>query len=406
MDLHEYQSKSLMREFNILNLLDGYSILKEQDIESVLKEAFSKVEKQKKPIVVKAQVHAGGRGKAGGVRVCKTFAEAVDYSKSLFGHRLVTKQTGKNGQLVSALYCEVGCDIEKEFYLSMLVDREKKCVSIIVSTEGGMDIEEVAHNNPEKIYTINVEFCSDYMPFYTRKIMYFLSLDYQKYNVKLHELMKKLYDFFLLKDLSLLEINPLVLTKDHTIDNIGGDFIVLDAKLNIDENALFRQSKIFNIRDKTQEDELESKAKDVNLSYVKLDGEIGCMVNGAGLAMATMDIVQLYGAKPANFLDVGGGANQDSVEIALNIIIEDRSVKAILINIFGGIVQCDMIAKAIIGAASSLISKGKILPKIVVRLSGTNSEVGLKIIEDSDLDILTALDLDDAAKKVVSLIKG
>jgi succinyl-CoA synthetase beta subunit len=401
MDLHEYQAKSLMRDFGIVELLDGFLIPKESEIEDVLKCAFDK----HSICVVKAQVHAGGRGKAGGVKVCKSIADAVDFSKNLFKkERLVTNQTSKEGQFISALYCEAGCAISKEFYLSMIVDRESNSVSLVVSTEGGMDIEEVAHDTPEKIHVMNVDFISGYMPFHTKKLCDFLNLDLKKYSKKLHHLVSKLYSFFVSMDLSMLEINPLVLT-NGTDEDPDGDFVVLDAKVNVDDNGLFRHKDIIAMRDKTQEDCLESKARDCNLSYVKLDGSIGCMVNGAGLAMATMDIIQLYGSEPANFLDVGGAADLESVKIALGIILEDRDVKAILINIFGGIVRCDIIANAIVGASKSLLNEGKSLPTMVVRLAGTKSDLGLEILSESGLNIVTADDLDDAAKKVVNLVK-
>jgi succinyl-CoA synthetase beta subunit len=401
MDLHEYQAKSLMRDFGIVELLDGFLIPNKAEIDSVLKCAFS----AHNVLVVKAQVHAGGRGKAGGVKVCTSISEAISFSKNLFNQkRLITKQTDAKGQYISALYCEAGCQIEKECYLSMIIDRESSSVSVIASTEGGMDIEDVAHSSPEKIHSMGIDFISGYMPFHTKKLCSFLNLDFKKYFKKLHHLMLNLYNFFISKDLSMLEINPLVLTKSDKNDE-DGNFVILDAKANIDDNGLFLHKNVLLMRDKTQEDVLESKAKDHNLSYVKLDGSIGCMVNGAGLAMATMDIIQLYGEKPANFLDVGGGADLEGVKTALSIIIDDKDVKSILINIFGGIVRCDVIANAILGASQELIKEGKILPTIVVRLAGTNSDLGLKILSKSGLNILTANDLDDAAKKVVNSVK-
>ena len=417
MHLHEYQSKSLMREFGIKNLLQGFVIKKDSEIELILSQAFS----MSPVIVIKAQVHAGGRGKAGGVKVCESFDEAVQYSKSLIGTRLVTKQTDSEGQIVSALYCELGCNIFKEFYLSILVDRSNKCVSIVTSTEGGMDIEAVAERDPEKIHTTKVDVMTGYMPFHTRKILLFFNLEFSKYFERLHDILSQLYGFFIKKDLSLLEVNPLVLTrvikKDLSLLEVNplvltrereddfGEFIILDAKIELDENSAFRQKELFELRDRTQEEELECKAKDNNLSYVKLGGSIGCMVNGAGLAMATMDIIQFYGEKPSNFLDVGGGASAEGVKVALGIILEDSGVKAVLINIFGGIVKCDMIATSIVEASRSLIAEGKKMLPMVVRLSGTNSELGLKIITESALNIVTALDLDDAAKKAVESVK-
>jgi succinyl-CoA synthetase beta subunit len=399
MDLHEFQAKFLLKEFGIENILNGFLISKKEEIESVLQNAFLK----NSIVVLKAQVHAGGRGKAGGVKVCKSLDEAANFANSMLGTKLVTKQTSAEGQYISSIYCEAGCNIDKEFYLSFIVDRAKNCVSIICSSEGGMDIEEVAEKNPNKIGNVIVDFISGYMPFHTRKICAVLGLDLKKYFKKLHDLLVKMYSFFVAKDLNVLEVNPLVLTKGSE-DDLDGNFILLDAKLNVDDNSLFRHQDVVQMRDRTQEDPLESKAKDKNLSYVKLDGSVGCMVNGAGLAMATMDIIQHYGQKPANFLDVGGGADQEGVKTALNIILDDKSVKAILINIFGGIVRCDMIANAIVGAVKDLINNGVQVVPIVARLSGTNSSLGSKILLESGIEIIPASDLDDAARKVIDLV--
>jgi succinyl-CoA synthetase beta subunit len=405
MDLHEYQAKLIMQEYQI-NV--PYGLVAKNEDEFL--EKANKVINKNGICVVKAQVHAGGRGKAGGVKVYKDVEEAIKFAKKMFNSRLITKQTDSDGQLVSSIYFEEGCKIKKEYYLSFLIDREKNCVSVIVSTEGGMDIEEVSEKNPEKIHTINIftenfDVLNSYKDYHTKEIIKCLELEESNFFLKAHDLLSKIYRMFVQKDISLLEINPLVLTDDNNL-------IVLDGKINIDDNGLFRQNEIKDMRDKTQEDELDSYAKDAGLSYVRLDGNIGCMVNGAGLAMATMDIIKYYGGSPANFLDVGGGADSEGIKTALEIILKDGNVKAVLINIFGGIVQCDMVAEAVIKAIRGLLSinNNKVL-NFVIRLSGTKSNIGSKIIADfgseklENLNIVTADDLDDAAKKIVDMVK-
>ena len=405
MDLHEYQAKLLMAKYGI-NIPYGVVVKNENEFFSKAKEVFD----NNGIIVAKAQAHAGGRGKVGGVKVFQAVNDAVIFAQEKLNTRLVTKQTDASGQCVSAIYFEAGCTFQKEYYFSLLVDRDKNSISAIVSTEGGMDIEEVAEKNPEKIYTINIciancDVLSSYGGVYTRKILQYFSLEESVFFEKAHNLFSKIYQMFVERDVNLLEINPLVLTEND-------DLIVLDGKINIDDNGLYRQEEIREMRDKTQEDHLDSQAKDAGLSYVRLDGNIGCMVNGAGLAMATMDIIKHYGGSPANFLDVGGGADGEGVKTALEIILKDDNVKAILVNIFGGIVRCDMIAKAVVSAVRELLNanKNRIL-NFVVRLSGTNADIGSKIIADfgaekiKNLNIIPANDLDDAAKKIVDMVK-
>lgn len=400
MDLHEYQAKLIMSKYGI-NIPYGMVATNESEFDERAKSVLMR----NGVVVVKAQVHAGGRGKAGGVKVFSGLDEAVSFAKERLHTRLVTKQTDENGQFVSAIYFESGCQIKKEFYFSLLVDREHNCISAIVSTEGGMDIEEVAEKQPEKIHTINISFGGGYSDIHTNEILFALSLNKDEFFIKANDLFSKIYKMFVERDLSLLEINPLVLTDDD-------ELVVLDAKISVDDNGLYRQEEIRLMRDKTQEDLLDSKAKDAGLSYVRLDGNIGCMVNGAGLAMATMDIIKYYGGSPANFLDVGGGADSEGVKIALEIILQDENVNAILVNIFGGIVQCDMIANAVVLAVREILSSNKSRKlNFVVRLSGTKSDIGSKIIMDFGaeklvgLNIIPANDLDDAAKKIVDMVK-
>ena len=404
MDLHEYQAKLLMMQYGI-NVPYGLVSTNNDEFQQKAKEVFEK----NGIIVAKAQVHAGGRGKAGGVKVFKSIEDAVDFAKEKLNAKLVTKQTDSHGQLISAIYFEAGCKIKKEYYFSLLVDRENNCISAIVSTEGGMDIEEVSENHPEKIHTINIfiknfDVLNSYDESYTRKILQCLELD-ESFFIKAHNIFSSIYKMFVEKDVSLLEINPLVLTEDN-------DLIVLDGKINIDDNGLYRHDEIKILRDKTQEDPLDSQAKDAGLSYVRLDGNIGCMVNGAGLAMATMDIIKYYGGSPANFLDVGGGADSKGVKTALEIILKDENVKAILVNIFGGIVQCDMVADAVITAIREiLIANDKRVLNFVIRLSGTKADIGSKKIADfgaeklKNLNIIPADNLDNAAKKIVDMVK-
>jgi succinyl-CoA synthetase beta subunit len=343
--------------------------------------------------VVKAQIHAGGRGKAGGVKVVKSLDDVQKEAGRLLGSTLVTHQTGPKGKVVNRLYIEDGTAIDKEFYLSMLVDRETSRVAIVASTEGGMDIEKVAHDTPDKIVTISVDPVANICPHHVRRLSQALRLnaDQQK---QMSSLLTQLYKAFTEKDMSLLEINPLIVTKD-------GRLVCLDAKIGFDDNALFRHPDVASLRDETEEDEKEIEASKYDLNYVALDGSIGCMVNGAGLAMATMDIIKLYGMEPANFLDVGGSASKEKVAAAFKIITADPKVKGILINIFGGIMKCDVIAEGVVAAVKEV---GLEVP-LVVRLEGTNVELGKKIIRESGLNVVSADDLDDAAQKVVAAVK-
>jgi succinyl-CoA synthetase beta subunit len=343
---------------------------------------------------VKAQIHAGGRGKAGGVKVVKSIDDVEKEAKRLLGSTLVTHQTGPKGKVVNRIYIEEGSAIEKEFYLSMLVDRESSRVAIVVSTEGGMDIEKVAHDTPEKIITITVDPVANICPHHVRRLSKALGLD-ADLTRQMSPLITNLYKAFVDTDMALLEINPLVVTKDKKL-------ICLDAKVGFDDNALFRHPDILALRDETEEDEKEIEASKYELNYIALDGEIGCMVNGAGLAMATMDIIKLYGLAPANFLDVGGSATTERVTAAFKIITSDPNVKGILVNIFGGIMKCDVIAEGVVTAVKEV---GLRVP-LVVRLEGTNVEKGKEIIAKSNLNVTSADDLDDAAQKIVKAVKG
>ena len=387
MNIHEYQAKEVLRGF-------GVPVPKGRPAFSVA-EAVKAAEELGGPVwVVKAQIHAGGRGKGGGVKVVKSIEDVKKEAERMLGMTLVTHQTGPAGKEVKRLYIEDGSAIARELYLSALVDRETSRISFIASTEGGMDIEEVAKKTPGKIHTFGIEPAAGYAPYVGRNIASALKLkgDAAKQCGKLIE---SLYAAFLAKDMSLLEINPLVVTKD-------GNVICLDAKVNFDDNALFRHKDVVELRDLDEEDPMEVEASKYDLSYVKLDGSIGCMVNGAGLAMATMDIIKLYGEEPANFLDVGGGASREKVTAAFKIIVSDPNVKGILVNIFGGIMKCDIIADGIVAAARELSLK---VP-LVVRLEGTNVEKGKEILAKSGLPIVSASDLADAAQKIVKEVKG
>jgi succinyl-CoA synthetase beta subunit len=344
--------------------------------------------------VVKAQIHAGGRGKAGGVKVVKTIEEVTREAARILGSTLVTHQTGPKGKVVNRLYIEDGSAIDKEFYLSALIDRVTSRVAFVASTEGGIDIEEVAHNTPEKILTFSVDPATGIMPHHGRRVAQALQLtgDLAK---QAEGLLAKLYAAFVAKDMSLLEINPLVVTK-------SGQIICLDAKIGFDDNALFRHADIVALRDVTEEDEKEIEASKYDLNYIALDGTIGCMVNGAGLAMATMDIIKLYGESPANFLDVGGSATKERVAAAFKIITSDTHVKGILVNIFGGIMRCDVIAEGVVAA----VKESGLRVPLVVRLEGTNVDKGKEIIATSNLNVTSANDLDDAAQKIVKAVKG
>ena len=386
MNIHEYQAKAVLREFGV-PVPRGVPAF-------TVDEALKGAQQLGGPVwVVKAQIHAGGRGKAGGVKVVKSLNEVKNEATRILGSTLVTHQTGPQGKKVNRLYVEEGSTIDREFYLSALIDRESSRVAFVVSTEGGMDIEEVAKNHPEKILTFSVDPATGIMPHHGRRVAQALKLagDLAK---QVEALLPKLYVAFGAKDMSLLEINPLVITKD-------GKLICLDAKIGFDDNALYRHPDIVALRDLTEEDEKEVEASKYDLNYISLDGSIGCMVNGAGLAMATMDIIKLYGMMPANFLDVGGGATKEKVAAAFKIITSDPNVKGILINIFGGIMKCDVIAEGVVAAVKEV---GLKVP-LVVRLEGTNVELGKKIIAASKLNVTSADDLDDAAQKIVKAVK-
>lgn len=382
MNLHEYQAKRLLAQF-------GLPVSK-GEVATTAKEAFKIAEKMHTgAYVVKAQVHAGGRGKAGGVKLVKTKEEVEEVAKNLLGKNLVTYQTTKDGQPVHQVLIEEPSDIAKELYLGAVIDRSKQRIVFMASTEGGVEIEKVAEETPEKILTITVDPMVGVMPYQGREMAYQLGLndDMVKQFVKI---LSGLGELFQKCDLSLLEINPLVITKSDKL-------LCLDAKINIDDNALYRQPELREMRDATQEDDRENRAREWELNYIALDGDIGCMVNGAGLAMATMDMIKLHGGNPANFLDVGGGATKERVTEAFKIILSDKNVKAILINIFGGIVRCDLIAEGIIGAVQNV---GSELP-VVVRLEGNNAERGAEMLKESGLNIIAAESFTDAAKKVV-----
>ena len=387
MNIHEYQAKEVLRGFGV-PVPKGIAAF-------TVEEAVAAAKQLPGPVwVVKAQIHAGGRGKGGGVKVVKSIEDVEKEARRMLGMTLVTHQTGPAGRLVKRLYIEDGSAIDRELYLSALVDRATSRVAFIVSTEGGMDIEEVAHKTPEKIQTFQIEPAVGYSPYVGLDIATALKLKGDQAK-QIGKLVQSLYNAFLAKDMSLLEINPLVVTKD-------GNVICLDAKMNFDDNSLFRHKDILALRDLDEEDPAEVEASKYDLNYVKLDGEIGCMVNGAGLAMATMDIIKLYGSEPANFLDVGGGATKEKVTAAFKIIVSDPHVKGILVNIFGGIMKCDIIAEGIVAAAREISLK---VP-LVVRLEGTNVELGKKILAESGLPIVSGNDLADAAQKIVKAVKG
>ena len=396
MNIHEYQAKAVLKEFGA-PVSRGVAVLDAKDAEAAAKSLGG-------PLwVVKSQIHAGGRGKGkfkeatagdkGGVRLAKSVEDVVANVKQMLGATLVTIQTGPAGKQVNRLYIEEGSDIAKEFYLSMLVDRATSRIAFVVSTEGGMDIEDVAHKTPEKIITFSVDPATGIMGHHGRRVAQALGLsgDLAK---QAQSLIEKLYAAFVAKDMEMLEINPLIVTTD-------GNLKCLDAKVSFDNNALYRHPDIAALRDETEEDAKELEASKYDLNYITLDGTIGCMVNGAGLAMATMDIIKLYGESPANFLDVGGGASKEKVTAAFKIITADPNVKGILINIFGGIMKCDIIAEGVIAAVKEV---GLKVP-LVVRLEGTNVEQGKKIISESKLNVIPADDLDDAAQKIVKAVK-
>jgi succinyl-CoA synthetase beta subunit len=397
MNIHEHQAKAVLKEFGV-PVSRGVAVYTVDEAVKAATELGSPL------FVVKSQIHAGGRGKGrfeglgpdakGGVRLAKSVDEVKANAAEMLGRVLVTHQTGPKGKQVNRLYIEEASDIARELYLSLLVDRQTSRVAVVASTEGGMDIEDVAHNTPEKIVTIQIDPATGVMPHHGRSLAKALKLE-GDLGKQAARLLGQLYSAFLSKDMSMLEINPLIVTDDNNLR-------VLDAKVSFDGNALFRHEDIRALRDETEEDQKEIEASKYDLSYIALDGEIGCMVNGAGLAMATMDIIKLYGAEPANFLDVGGGASKEKVTAAFKIITADPNVKGILVNIFGGIMRCDIIAEGVIAAVKDV---GLKVP-LVVRLEGTNVEQGKAIINNSGLNVISADDLSDAAEKIVKAVKG
>jgi succinyl-CoA synthetase beta subunit len=396
MNIHEYQAKALLAEYGVPVAKGGAAF--------TVEEAVTAAERLGGPVwVVKAQIHAGGRGKGkfkedgagekGGVRLARSIDEVKTFAGQMLGRTLVTHQSGPEGKKVQRLYIEDGSSIKRELYISALIDRATSRLSFICSTEGGMDIEEVAHNTPEKIFTLSIDPAAGYFPYIGRKIAFAFGLEGNQVK-QCVALIEKLTKAFIEKDMSMLEINPLVVTDK-------GDLLCLDAKVNFDGNALFRHPDVVALRDLAEEDPAEVMASKFDLSYVKLDGNIGCLVNGAGLAMATMDIIKLYGEEPANFLDVGGGATKEKVTEAFKIILSDPNVKGILVNIFGGIMRCDIIAEGIIAAAREMA----LSVPLVVRLEGTNVELGKKILRESGLAVIPADDLADAAQKIVTQVR-
>ncbi len=385
MNIHEHQAKELFDGYDIPVSTGSVAYEKSQ-----INEAVGKV---KGPIwVVKAQIHAGGRGKGGGVKVVSSKEEAVNEAEKMFGMNLITPQTGPAGKEVKRIYIENGSDIKKELYLSCLLDRATSKVAFIVSKMGGMDIEAVAKDTPENITTVQIEPSIGVTENDINTISKAFELK-KDLEGQLSDLIKNMYKFFLEKDASLVEVNPLIITETDKL-------LCLDAKVNFDDNALYRHPEIEDLRDENEEDEYEREASKYDLAYIKLDGNIGCMVNGAGLAMASLDIIKMYGGEPANFLDVGGGASKEKVSSAFKIILSDKGVKGILVNIFGGIMRCDIIAEGIVAAAKEL----EISVPLVVRLEGTNADEGKKILDNSSIEITSANDLDDAAKKIVKLV--
>ena len=386
MNIHEYQAKEILRQFGVA-IPNGVVILNLEDLRKKIKNLNSKT------LVLKAQIHAGGRGKAGGIKLTKNINDLTKEAQEMFGKVLVTHQTGATGREVKKLYIEETCDIKKEFYLSCLVDRSSSKIAFISSAEGGVDIEQVAKKNPQKIVTVKINLSKSVSEEDVKKIIKPFSLS-NKSKKQAHNLINSIYKVLIEKDASLIEINPLVLNKNE-------DLLCLDAKINFDDNALYRHPDIASLKDFNEEDLIETEASKHNLAYIKLKGKIGCMVNGAGLAMATMDIIKLYGSEPANFLDVGGGASKEKVSAAFKIILSDKNVKGILINIFGGIMRCDVLAQGVVDAAKET----NLSVPLVVRLAGTNVELGKEILKKSNLKIVSASNLADAAKKIVELTK-
>ena len=387
MNIHEYQAKGLLAKYGVAVPRGGVAFSADEAV-TVAKQLGGPV------WVVKAQIHAGGRGKGGGVKVVKSVDDVAAQSKAILGMTLVTHQTGPEGKLVKRLYIEEGCDIKRELYLSFLVDRATSRITVMASTEGGMEIEEVAAAHPEKILKVAIDPATGMQAHHARSIAFGLGLEGKQIG-SATKFMLAMYEAFVGLDASIVEINPLVVTG-------AGEMIALDAKMNFDDNALFRHKDVEDMRDPDEEDASELEAAKWSLNYVKLDGEIGCMVNGAGLAMATMDIIKLYGSEPANFLDVGGGATKERVTAAFKIILGDKNVKGILVNIFGGIMRCDIIAEGVVAAAREV----KLAVPLVVRLEGTNVDLGKKIMAESGLPIISADNLADAADKVVKAVKG
>ena len=387
MNVHEYQAKALFKSFGVA-VPAGELATTPAEAEDAAKRIATPV------VVVKAQIHAGGRGKGGGVKLAKSPAEAKQFASQILGMTLVTHQTGPQGKLVRSVYIEAGSEIARELYLAVTLDRASESFAVIASTEGGMNIEEVAEKTPEKIHTELIDPVIGLQPYQCRKIARALQLDAPQ-TKKLEDFLGALFRLYLEKDCSLIEINPLVVTK-------AGDLFALDGKLNFDDSALYRHADIAALRDPEEEDPRERAAKEIDLAYVGLDGEIGCMVNGAGLAMATLDAITVNGGRPANFLDAGGGADKEKVKEAFKLILRDENVKAILVNIFGGIVRCDLIADGVVAAAQELAVK---VP-LVVRLQGTNAEEGRKILSESGLDITPAETLKEAAERAVAAVKG
>ena len=395
MNIHEYQAKSLLKKFKV-PVSEGILVEQGGDTAALAAAAAEKLKKEFNPavLVVKAQIHAGGRGKAGGVKVCKTVDDVKAAAINIMGKTLVTPQTDAHGKKVHKLWIEAGSDIKKEYYLGVVLDRALSQVVMMASTEGGMEIEEVAHKTPEKIFHVAIDPMTGFEPFHGRKLAVALGLPMEMMKDTVN-FFKGVYECFMAEDCSLIEINPMVVTTDNRL-------LALDAKFNFDDNALFRHPEVVAMRDLLEENAQDVEASKYDLAYIALDGNIGCLVNGAGLAMATLDIIKLFGGTPANFLDVGGGATKEKVTQAFKIILKDPKVKAILVNIFGGIMKCDVIAEGVIAAAKEL----QLSVPLVVRLEGTNVELGKKILSESGLKITSADDLADAAKKAVEAAKG
>ena len=386
MNIHEHQAKEIFKKFGI-NVPKGVAVFALNELEKKFK--ILKTAK----IVLKAQIHAGGRGKAGGIKIVSSINELKNQANILFGKKLITHQTGLEGKEVKRLYLEETCNIAKEFYLSCLVDRSTSKIAFISSAEGGINIEETAKKNPQKIVTVKFNFVKSVKDEDIKKILKPFALP-EKLKKQAFNLIKSIYKVLIEKDANLIEVNPLILTKDD-------ELLCLDAKINFDDNALYRHPDIASLKDLNEEDPIETEASKYGLDYIKLDGKIGCMVNGAGLAMATMDIIKLYGSEPANFLDVGGGASKEKVSAAFKIILSDKNVKGILINIFGGIMRCDVLAQGVVEAAKET----NLSVPLVVRLAGTNVELGKEILKKSNLKIISANNLSDAAKKIIEATK-